>query len=590
MNFASSRTKSGRQVARCCHSRAFVAGAMGAACAMILVFYAGSSARGASPQPISFQESTGGPVRELTAGEMAALTDPLFKLVLEQHADTALTLSELQRRLLPATGGKMRIFVVSETIKDPRPARSPRVVIAFTGNNGGFDLDGTVMLAPLSFNRESFPDRQGIEAWAWDERHGVYNYYRLDTTPKSPILTSDSVLSWKFQGSSASMMSLDPAGRAATCTRCHVNGAPVMKELLRPWNNWHSSDDLIAYLRPGGTDSWAVATDPKFEGHLIGAEILEGKIIEGINRFNQRRVGAAVIAGSTSGDGRIENAKSLLQSLFMTTEVNLISSLIRSGLHPFPNVLPNPLPANAGPQGDVGIPNSFFLNAALLGGHPIGGIQGLGIASSLKFMEAAQIEPTEYVELLLKKGVVLDKMSGTTNFSWFVPEASQIDNHMVQTLMNHGIVTPHFVAAVHAIDLRRPVFSKAREALLRFLPEEFEFAMLAPNADPLNRNRHPDRLTREVIANLQGAASSLDANEQDFLRLLRSDDPIVELSKRIDAYLEEIRTNLNGGDSSRRKKALGVLFDDAHQRRVSMLQDSVLGRIVESTALLPLRQ
>jgi len=580
VNLGSNKTVTVRQVGRRRHSRAFLAAAVGVTCTMAVVLCAGNSTRSVAQQLVRFQERIGGPVRDLTAEELAALTDPLFKLVLEQHADTASTLSEIERRLLPTNGGRMQTFVVSEMISDPLPTRNPRVVIAFTGQNGGFDLDGTVMLSPLSFSRESFPDRQSIEAWAWDEQHGVYNYYRLD-------VSQGTGLTWKFQGSSTSMTALDPARRAATCTRCHVNGAPVMKELLRPWNNWHSRDDTIAHLRSGGVNSWPVATDPKIDGRLTGAELLEGKIIKGVNRFNRRRVEAAIVAGSASGDGRIKNAASLLRSLFVTTEVNLISSLIRSGLHPFPNALPDPLPADAKPQRDVGIPNSFFLNAGLLGEQAFGSIPGLQLASSLQFMQAAQIRPAEYAAILASKRMTLAGRTGTTNFAWFVPEASQIDNHMVQTLMDRGILTPQFVAAVLAIDLRTPVFSKVRAALLRFLPQEFEFSPLTPPANPLTQDRHPDRLTRQVIANLQGAASSLNANERDFLELLRLNDPLAALSGRIDAYLAEIRTGLNVGDPARRQETLGRLFDIAHQRRVSMLQDAVIGRIVESPALLP---
>lgn len=125
------------------------------------------------------------------------------------------------------------------------------------------------------------------------------------------------VMSWKFQGSSASMTALDPTKRARTCTGCHVNGAPIMKELLRPWNNWHSIDDSIAHLRPGRPISRPVAIDPKTDGRLTGAEQLEGMIIRGVNRLNQRRVDAAILPGSTTGDRRVENAVSMLRSLFM---------------------------------------------------------------------------------------------------------------------------------------------------------------------------------------------------------------------------------------------------------------------------------
>ena len=45
----------------------------------------------------------------------------------------------------------------------------------------------------------------------------------------------------------------------------------------------------------------------------------------------------------------------------MTTEYNVISAAQPSGLHPFPAV-------GTGPEEDVAVPDTFFLNANLLAG------------------------------------------------------------------------------------------------------------------------------------------------------------------------------------------------------------------------------
>ena len=563
----------GRRLRRCRISPISAA----VSCVTCLVLQAADSSNSRAQEAIKFQERIGGPVRALSTGDIESLTDPFFELVLQKHADSAQTISEIERLL----GGRMHTFVVSEMINDPRSSHAPRAVIAFTGDNDGFKLDGRVMLSPLELSRESFPDRQDIEALAWDEEHGVYNYYRLDNTP-------DGVFAWKFQGSSATMALLDPADQAATCIRCHVNGAPLMKELLRPWGNWNSLDDQITYLRPGHAESWPVASDAKMAGHLAGAERLEGLIIGGINRFNRRRLEAAIEPGAGAAEERVNDPRGILKPLFATTEVNLISSLTRSGLHPIPDDLPEPLPNSFKPQRVVEIPSSFFLNARLIGESEFGSIRGLQLGNSLQFAKKAQIEPDEYRDILTAKGMKLAGSPGTTKFAWFVPEASQIDNHLVETLMARGIVTPQFVAAVLSVDLRTPVFSKPREALMRFLPDAFEYTRLAAGVDPLMENRHPDRLTKAVIANLRSFGSGLSQVERDFLEILQLDDPKAELESQIELYLAEIDRELNGGDPTRRRETLERLFDTAHQRRVQMLRDPIISRVVESHALLPM--
>src|SRR5882757_3899083 len=128
---------------------------------------------------LKFQASDGAPVDELAADVKGKLQDPVFRLVLAQHADVV-KLAEVERLIQPDPT-KRRIFVIDEKIKDPRQPQSRRAVIDFTGSNEGKELGGNVMLS-LFFSSDEFPETLDVEAWGWDEQNGVYNYYKLDRT------------------------------------------------------------------------------------------------------------------------------------------------------------------------------------------------------------------------------------------------------------------------------------------------------------------------------------------------------------------------------------------------------------------------
>lgn len=173
------------------------------------------------------QEKNGLQPQMMNTEELASLGDPLFNLVLKEHADIT-NLTEIEALIK----GEESTFVVDEKIADATPNRdnTRRAILAFSGTNGNEELKPNVMFS-VSFDSEEFPDTQPIEAWGWDSKRARYNYYKLDQagTPNQ--------LSWKFRGSSdqADLLALNE--RKGTCMECHINGAPIMKELLFPWDS-----------------------------------------------------------------------------------------------------------------------------------------------------------------------------------------------------------------------------------------------------------------------------------------------------------------------------------------------------------------
>lgn len=526
----------------------------------------------ATPSFILEQERDGAPARVMPPEDVAELNDPLFNLVLREQPGVS-TLTELEG-LLVGESGQEQTFVVSEEIEseDPgtptRPA-TRRAVLTFSGENQGEVLDRNVMLS-VAFNANEFPDVQNIEALGWDGQQGRYNYYKLDRQ-------STGAFSWKFRGSSVGAERLSPSQRVGTCLQCHINGAPVFKELPLPWNNWHSFSDRAGYL----SSSWPVGQDPRIDENLRGAEDLEtDAIVPAIRQFNATQIAASITETADPERLQVLDGPHLLRSLFATTEFNLISSNSQvGGLHPFSAFAPGPFSA-------VQVPDSFFLNADLIGGNGPAQIRGLQIAAANAFSERAAVEPEEYRQLIADAGVKLGGQAGDANFAWFVPQAGQIDNDRVEQLLSQGIVTPEFVAAVLAIDLETPLLSSAREALLRFVPVQFTFSPLPAGALPLEVQRHPDDLTQQTIAALIAENPEAGTPAAEFLALLQSEDPISILRERVVAVRDRIAAQL--ADPTTRLAELTRLHDLATARRQAILEDASLSPLDEFGLLFPI--
>lgn len=549
---------------------------------MLVALTIGSVLIAWQPSPVILkQERDGAPAVNLTGAELESLGDPFFELVLKR--DGSVTSLAAIETLLQPNAEQRHTFVVDENIIDPRQGQQRRAVISFVGSNGGTVLDSNVMLS-VAFSSASFPDAQRfLEAWGWDNQRGRYNYYKLDRTG-----TPDSRMTWKFRGSSVDADLLSPGDRVGTCLQCHINGAPVMKELPFPWNNWHSvaAQSNTKYLTMVSPPSvrWPVVADPHLSAsRLKAAEDLEvGGILPSITQFNNRRVNAHLVRSDTDGnieirDGRatIIQGRRLLRSLFVTTEVNLGSASQRSGLHPLPAI------NQSGPGQDVVIPGQFFLNVNLLAGGTPAQYKGLGLTNAQQLGRGARLSPAEYTKLVLDAGLELvGRQPGDAEFAWFTPEASHIDNDLVDRLLQRGIVTPKFVAAVAAVDLETPVFSTRRAGLLRNVPDTFTFAM------PANPNG-PDELLQMTVAELERTNPKPGTAEAELLLNLKDPDPISKLRNAIDAYGKRIDVALK--TPSTRSAELKRLFDVLLLRRIAMLNDPVLGALDETgDRLLPL--
>jgi hypothetical protein len=524
---------------------------------------------------VRFQAAEGVAPRQLTQDEKDKLQDPLFRLVLNQHADV-IKLTEVERLIQPDPA-KRRIFVIDEEIKDPRAQvqgrpQARRAVIDFLDKNGDVQLGGRVMLSIFFFS-STVPDIVDIEAWGFDDKSGHFNYYKLDrqgqTSPSGPLI-------WKFRGSSADAerLPLTASARAGMCVRCHTSGVPVMKELLLPWNNWQSLKSPNAYLTKTAPGHWPVVdSDPHFS-NLADAYSLESTIKNSILPFSIRKLDRLVTPDGQGGFN-VADAKALLQPLFDTTEVNLASAQELSGLHPL-----SPGGQTTGPSRPVAPPDSFFLVSGLLGKAP--NLSGLGIPEASDFGSVVTIQPDEYKALVAGAGLRITRadrstLPGDANFAWFTPEPGFAALQWINTLVQRTILSPAFVAAALAVDLETPVFSDRRKSLLDFIPAS---VAVTPGES------HPDRLTREVIQRLQASTPAPGSAAAEFLDLLQKPSPVDEVRQRIIAYRDRVDQRLK--DPATRQAELQRLFDLLVQRRTALIRHPMFGCLKESDALLPL--
>ena len=64
------------------------------------------------------------------------------------------------------------------------------------------------------------------------------------------------------------------------------------------------------------------------------------------------------------------------------------------------------------------------------------------------------------------------RFDGDTHFLFVVPEAAYEDVHVLQRLLEHGILSRKLAASLLMVDFRNPVFSPRRRALMRYVPTD----------------------------------------------------------------------------------------------------------------------
>ena len=359
---------------------------------------------------------------------------------------------------------------------------------------------------------------------AWDSSKQSFNYYERISASEG---NSNSRV-WAWTGDSR--LARNPQTMGKGCFDCHLNGSLIMKELRRPWNNWHSPRAPIE----NQVVPVAVSQESLFQNKQSAAEL--EKIVESANfRAALLKVNSAF----NSDNQIIENVPELLRHLTSNTTVNLEST---QSLSSEPNDPENPGKTKP-------LPTSFFANDIVLRDL----LQISYNVGDLRFSAnnySTALERYEFKLVKRNRNAVDYQVPSSTHFAFFVPVPSDIDVKVIQRLLNEEIVTPHFVGSILMVDFPNPVFSAQRRQLQTYAEQ-----MLAGQIESGVSNI--PQLFAELVKKAATEQPDCDSNhlgsctpEQQFLFFwnLPESDWQTEAGHRLQFYFDQVLKRIQTPD------------------------------------------
>jgi hypothetical protein len=452
----------------------------------------------------------------LDDAEIAGLRDPFSTLVLSPGARplnlrallAALDAANAQPHGLP----EQKVFLVAEggqiawSPETDGLAREFRFLLTRSAPTAEPDL-------LISASTAIDSDDQFLQVVAWDPAAGAYQFYDRRGG------------NWIWAGSSWD--ALDGSSRGQGPFDSHVNGALNMKEMKRPWINWHSQSASITDESLAPTDS--LRNEPLWRNRSNG-EDFENKVARpGIRRWNRSRVTRCL------KDNRLTRLPEFLRQALTTSTVNLVSSSVASDL--------------IAPGVPVDLPLPFFLDSDAL-------VDTIGLDPGIDSIPT--VDGAVYLACIQKFDVALVdragrfRFPGDTHFPFVVPERAFEDLNVIEELLRLKVLTPKLAAAMLMVDFSNPVFSARRAHLLGYVPES------ASTGSP-----------SDFIAAFTGAvehaapATASNSPEREFLDNWRLPDNAwrADSESRIRAYFSAVLPRLQSLD------AFAPLFQLAESRR-----------------------
>ena len=448
---------------------------------------AGDAAAAGPPAPDTLHRNVLGldqQPRPMIPEELQGLEDPFGRL-LRSGRPFPLTLRELLRSVDALAGTddalpNQLVFLAADgghvpwTPETDMLRREFRFVVA--RGTGEFPL-----LVSSSTVADSPEDGAFLQVAGWDAVNEVFHYYERRAGT--------------YFWAGTSLHALDDATRGRGPFDSHVNGSLVMKELNSPWVHWHAPQGGIneESLAPGDP----LRGEPLFRSRVT-ADRLEIEVVRpAIRRWNDVRVRRAV----DPDDGVWRRVRHFLRQAVTDTTVNLATSETASALLRDDSPLRPPL--------------SFFVNRDTLFGT-------LELAPDDPAVADVVIPGRLYLDCLRRYDVHRSdghlRLDGDSPFAFLVPEPAFEDTHLVEAMVQAGLLTRRFAACLSMTDLPNPVFSDLRAALLRYVPEEvggdvpgealeaaFVEAVRAAVAAGENGAAQPFSPEREFLANWETA-------------------------------------------------------------------------------------
>lgn len=270
-----------------------------------------------------------------------------------------------------------------------------------------------------------------IEAFAWDHKKEVFNFYELRGNGTKG--------QWFYRGDSADIFAdnellhrqPDPQhpqfGNRLRCSGCHGAGGPIMKELSKPHNDWWEPDRELDLggRKPDDTLQEILET-------LVSSEELAKNVLRGLKKLNHSH---------TLYHKKSPSLQEQLRPLFCPVELNLMSDI-------FPN---------DEIRSEVSIPAEFFLDSRFL---------------QAEENQEIMIPRTFYNAALNTVGSYFPETDlNDADHAWLTPVKAKSDQLAVDSLIQHRVIDRKFMLDVLDVDRTNPVFSAARCSLLHLLPD-----------------------------------------------------------------------------------------------------------------------
>ncbi|MCW8408392.1 hypothetical protein OQJ13_05345 [Legionella sp. PATHC035] len=307
----------------------------------------------------------------------------------------------------------------------------------------------------LIADQNSEKDSLMVEAFAWDSKKEVFNFYELRG--------DGSQGQWFYRGDSSDIFAdnewlhrqPDPKhpqfGNRLRCSGCHGAGGPIMKELIQPHNDW-----------------WEPMRQLDFGGHhpdtslqeiletLVPPEQLAKNVLIGLQKLNQSK--------------KMRSLQEQLRPLFCPVELNLMSDN-------YPNDKQH---------SSINIPVEFFLDARFL---------------QAKGKQTIKISRTFYQTALNELGSHFPETDwNDADHAWLTPVKAESDQLAIDNLLQKGIIDLKFTMDVLDVDMTNPIFSSARCRLLRLVPTTATPNWLEVFKENLNQSA--DWAAKKLLKNL----------------------------------------------------------------------------------------
>jgi|GEM_PF-1102584 hypothetical protein len=319
--------------------------------------------------------------------------------------------------------------------------------------------------------QQSFEPSLMIELIAWDYSKQMYNFWELIGNGKG----SD----WHFRGDSTDILNDGASintgathpqfGTKLRCSGCHTLGGPIMKELEGPHNDWWTVTRKLQLgsmkLVPGNDPQRPANVAANLFASATDASNLSMQVKKGIDRLIQARA-------QRGGDG--QSLKQQLRSLFTPMEMNLVT---------------DDVPYTERTGGMIHLPQDFFVDRRLVGDQP-----------------PIQLPAALYGQALASVGSRFAPDEANlpeTYHAFVVPGRSYVDNRVIDSLIQCGILDEGLVTAILAVDFTTPVYSRKRYGLLKYVPDTARSAAELRAGLIANLKAAPqDPVAQELLANL----------------------------------------------------------------------------------------